>query len=213
MREFLNSSQTELFFIEALPPEDEEQRLEALHQLRVLDTAPEVAFDAITQLAAEVFSVPIAAVSLIDTDRQWFKSVVGLSVSETPRDIAFCAHAIHAPGGLIVEDTWRDRRFRGNPLVIGAPYIRFYAASVLRGLDGRALGTLCIIDDRPRHFGAADQGRLAVLGRQAALLLTRGARVPARGEGAEGDQDGFIGCELSLSAPLISLRRRPGRGR
>ncbi len=135
-------------------PVDEARRLAALHRLEILDTAPEARFDRLTELAALVIGTPIALVSLVDRDRQWFKSKVGLDADETARDLAFCAHAIVATGEgpFEVEDATLDPRFADNPLVTGDPKIRFYAGQVIRGLDGEALGTLCTIDRRPRRL-------------------------------------------------------------
>ncbi|MEO6697747.1 MAG: ATP-binding protein, partial [Gammaproteobacteria bacterium] len=135
-----------------LPP-DEQRRLATLRSLHILDTPPEERFDRITRTAQRLFNVPIALVSLIDSNRQWFKSCQGLSVSETPRGISFCGHAILADTPLIIPDALLDPRFSDNPLVTGEPRIRFYAGQPLVAADGSRLGTLCIIDQRPRHLG------------------------------------------------------------
>jgi GAF domain-containing protein len=117
----------------------------------VLDTLPEAGFDALTRRAADSFDVPIALISLIDDRRQWFKSRVGLDALETPREDAFCFHAIQAPGDvMVVRDATQDARFAANPLVTGDPGIRFYAGAPLVTRAGHALGTLCVIDRRPR---------------------------------------------------------------
>lgn len=149
--------------IEPPIPADEPERLAALRELRVLDTPDEERFDRITRIAGDLFQVPIALVSLIDTDRQWFKSKVGLTVGQTPRTISFCGHAILADTPLIVEDALADERFADNPLVTGAPGIRFYAGMPLKSGAGLRLGTLCLIDRAPRRFAAADAHRLADL--------------------------------------------------
>ncbi|WP_309643854.1 PAS domain S-box protein [Phenylobacterium sp.] len=128
----------------------EQGRIAALRDLKVLDTPPEAIFDSLTQLAAMTFEVPVALVSLVDTDRQWFKSCIGLDVSETGRDVAFCDHAIRQDETLVVLDASRDPRFCDNPLVTGAPAIRFYAGAPLILPDGHRLGTLCVIDFTPR---------------------------------------------------------------
>lgn len=134
-------------------PDDEEDRLNALGKLDILDSVPEECFDRLTSLAANIFDVPIALVSLVDKDRQWFKSRHGLEAEETPRDLAFCAHAIMSVQPLIVPDTHGDIRFRDNPLVTGEPHIRFYAGAPLVTTVGFKLGTLCIIDRKPRPEG------------------------------------------------------------
>ena len=133
-------------------PPDEEDRLAALRALAVLDTPPEERFDRITRVAATLAEVPISLVSLIDKDRQWFKSCHGLDVSETPRELAFCAHAVARRERLIVPDTLLDDRFADNPLVTGGPRIRFYAGFPIFAADGSCVGTLCLIDTRPRQF-------------------------------------------------------------
>ncbi len=135
-------------------PPDEVQRLNVLHALNLLDTPAEAVFDRITRLAAQVLNVPIALVSLVDADRQWFKSCVGLDAVETPREVAFCAHAIMQAAPLIVADATQDVRFSANPLVTGDPNIRFYAGVPLRSAGGLAIGTLCAIDSKPRQFSA-----------------------------------------------------------
>lgn len=139
-----------------LIPENEAARLATLHEYRVLDTEAERSFDELTAFAASALEVPIALVSLVDADRQWFKSHHGLDVRETPRDISFCGHAVAAGSELVVPDTLQDARFADNPLVLGAPEIRFYAGVPLRAHDGAVLGTLCAIDRRPREL-APDQ--------------------------------------------------------
>ena len=153
-------------------PISEAARLDALRAYDVLDTAPELAFDDITLLAAQICGVPIAAVSLIDEQRQWFKSIVGLDVRETPRDSAFCAHTILQPDLMLVPDAAADPRFSDNPLVTGSPSIRFYAGTPLTTPDGHALGSLCVIDRKPHTLTPAQQATLAALGRQIVGLLT-----------------------------------------
>ena len=129
----------------------EEDRLAALQRYELLDTPEEPAFDQITRMAAKLLNVPIALISLVDRDRQWFKSRVGLPVRETPREQAFCAHALQSESLLVVGDARQDHRFAANPLVTGDPHIRFYAGAPLRTADGLTLGTICVIDDQPRH--------------------------------------------------------------
>lgn len=152
-------------------PENETERLNALYACRILDTSPEPVFDDVILLAAQICGVPQAAVSLIDTDRQWFKSILGLDVSETPRDVAFCAHTILQPDLLLVPDSHEDPRFSDNPLVTGAPSIRFYAGMPLITSDGLALGSLCVIDQQPRQLSAQQQEALRVLGNQISSQL------------------------------------------
>lgn len=150
----------------ALPP-DETERLALLRSLDLLDTPPEPAFDAITKLVALTLNVPVALVSLVDTDRQWFKSRVGVQVSATPRAISFCAHAILQRSALIVEDACSDERFRDNALVTGEPHVRFYAGVPLVSTSGHAIGTLCAVDFRPRTL---TPGEIATLDALAALV-------------------------------------------
>ena len=133
-------------------PEDEAGRLEALRRYDVLDTHPEQSFDRFTRIAAKLFDTPVSAISLIDEERQWFKSCVGLDTRETSRDVSFSAHAICAAPPLIVPDATRDPRFATNPFVVGPPYIRFYAGAPLRTSDGFRLGTLCVVDTIPRSI-------------------------------------------------------------
>ena len=144
----------------ARPPADEEGRLRRLRQLGLLDTEREERFDRLTRIAAAAFDVPIALISLVDAERQWFKSCQGLSARETSRDLAFCAHAVRLKADLVVPDTWLDDRFADNPLVVGEPRIRFYAGAPLILDDGTCLGTLCLIDTRPRQLSAEEFGLL-----------------------------------------------------
>ena len=141
-------------------PEDEELRLDALCRLEILDTESEERFDRITRLAKQFFDVPIALVSLVDSDRQWFKSKQGLDAPETPRRISFCGHAILSTDILYVPNTLDDPRFADNPLVTEGLKIRFYAGAPLSMGDGRRIGTLCVIDDKPRAFSKEQLGAL-----------------------------------------------------
>ncbi len=151
---------------------DEAARLAALHQYKILDTEPEAAFDDLTQLAAQICGTPVALVSLVDACRQWFKSKVGMSVSETPRDVAFCAHTIREPDQiLIVPDALADARFADNPLVSSEPHIRFYAGAPLITPRGYVLGTLCVIDYVPRQLSDAQVASLRALSRQVITQL------------------------------------------
>ncbi len=152
-------------------PNDEAQRLATLHAHAILDTPPDEAFDDIARLAAELCGTPVAMISLVDRERQWFKAKVGVDATETPRDISFCGHTICQDGLFTVEDAARDHRFHDNPLVLGEPHVRFYAAMPLRSPGGHALGALCIVDREPRAI-TEDQGRqLRMLARQACRLL------------------------------------------
>ncbi len=150
----------------ACRPPNEEERLAALHRYDILDTPMEEAFDDITRLAARICEAPIAVINLVDRDRQFFKSEIGLGVRETPLDVSLCAHAILQPGLFIVPDTHKDERFAGNPLVTGAPYLRFYAGALLETPDGHALGTLCVLDYTPRDLSGGQKDALAALARQ-----------------------------------------------
>jgi diguanylate cyclase (GGDEF)-like protein len=146
--------------IEAPLPPDEDARLRALRELGLIFTPAEERFDRLTRLAARLLHVPIALISLVDSRVQWFKASHGLSASESPRTISFCAHAILGDDTLVVRDALEDERFRNNPLVTGEPFIRFYAGHPLRAADGSKVGTFCVIDTRPRRLSAADLGAL-----------------------------------------------------
>lgn len=137
-------------------PENENARQAALDKLRILDTPPEARFDRLTRMAAKLLDAPIALISLVDRDRQWFKSCIGLDVSEAPRSLSFCGHALFDTQPLIVEDARKDARFFDNPLVTGDPHVRFYAGTPLHSADGHALGTLCVIDRKPRTLSEED---------------------------------------------------------
>lgn len=144
-------------------PENESARIAALRLLNILDTQPEERFDRLTRLAKRVFGAPIAQITLIDADRQWFKSGAGDGPSETPREFSFCAHAILSDEIMMVPDARDDARFADNPLVTGEPHIRFYAGCPLKVGDHN-LGTLCVIDDKPRAFNAEEFQLLKDLG-------------------------------------------------
>lgn len=151
---------------------DEQSRLAALHHYDILDTAPELAFDDITLLAANICKAPIALVSFVDEHRQWFKSRIGIDSEQTARDISFCTHTIRHPGELfVVPDALTDTRFADSPLVADGPRIRFYAGAPLVAPDGHALGALCVEDVIPRFLDAAQQEALKALGRQVVTLL------------------------------------------
>lgn len=153
-------------------PENEEQRLAALRAYDILDTEAEAGFDEITRTIAEICDTPVALVSLLDERRQWFKSRYGVDVAETPREHAFCGHAILRPGELLeVADATADPRFADNPLVTGDPNIRFYAGAPLMSTDGQALGTLCVIDRKPRQLNDAQRSCLKALSKQVMAQL------------------------------------------
>ncbi len=141
-------------------PADEASRLAELRALALLDTGPEERFDRVTRLAQRLFDVPIALVSLVDADRQWFKSHPNLEMTETPREVAFCGWAILDNEVMQVPDATADPRFEGNPLVVDDPGIRFYAGVPISGPAGSRLGTLCLIDRKPRRLSEADQASL-----------------------------------------------------
>ncbi|MDZ4075327.1 MAG: EAL domain-containing protein [Hylemonella sp.] len=150
----------------------EQRRLQSLHSYAVLDTPPEAGFDELTRLASLWLDMPMAFVNLVDAERQWFKSRLGLAIRETPRSQAFCSVTIQQPSELmVVPDAWADPRFRDNPLVKGDPHIRFYAGAPLVMPDGHALGTLSVLDRRPREFSAVQRETLALLARQAVAQL------------------------------------------
>ena len=148
-------------------PTNEGARLNDLESLNILDTLPEPEFDDLAFLASELCETPMALVSLIDSKRQWFKARVGIDVNSTPREYAFCAHAILEDDMLVVEDSHLDERFRENPLVLDGPKIRFYAGAPLRTARGNAIGTLCVLDRKPRKLSGQQQRALQALGRQA----------------------------------------------
>jgi len=171
-------------------PANEAQRLQALQCTGLLDGPPEERFDRLTRLARRLFDVPIALVSLVDANRQWFKSCMGMDAAETLRDHAFCAHAILQDKVFIIPDACADPRFADNPLVTGEPHIRFYAGRPLKTVDGFPLGTLCLIDRRPRDFSPDDLAALEDLAQM-----------------AESELAGF---QLSMTDELTGISNRRG---
>ncbi|MBC7806311.1 MAG: SpoIIE family protein phosphatase [Akkermansiaceae bacterium] len=155
----------------ATKPPNEEERLSALKRYDILDSPVEEAFDNITRLISHICDAPISVINLIDRDRQFFKSEVGLGVRETPLDTSLCAHAILQPGLMVVPDTTIDPRFSDNPLVTGDPRLRFYAGALLETSDGHALGTLCVLDYKTRELTTAQADALQILARQVMALL------------------------------------------
>ena len=145
-------------------PKNEAERLHALRTLEILDSSHEERFDRVTRMAKRMFGVPISLVSLVDENRQWFKSAQGIDASETPREISFCGHAINNDGLFIIPNALEDERFHDNPLVTDAPNIRFYAGYPLKLRQGINLGTLCLIDSEPKNLSEEDQQLLEDLG-------------------------------------------------
>src|SRR5947207_5687159 len=202
-------------------PSNEKQRLKVLWQYEVLDTIPEEVFDDLTELAARICEAPIALITLVDEDRQWFKSKVGVTINETSRDISFCGHAITHPDLFIVPDATMDKRFAKNPLVTSDPKIRFYAGAPLITPDGHALGTLCVIDKVPRELRPDQKQALRVLARHVMtqLELRRHSRELAH---ARQERDRVQKDLEKARAELAKVRRelkqhqakaRNGRGR
>lgn len=156
----------------AANPNNEVERLQALKEYSILDTLPEQDFEDITKIASEICQTPIALITLIDSDRQWFKSNHGLNVTETPRDYAFCAHAINSPNSILtVKDSRKDKRFVDNPLVTGYPNVIFYAGVPLINPEGFSLGTICVIDNEPRELTEKQLESLRALSNQVVKLF------------------------------------------
>ncbi|WP_205502107.1 sensor histidine kinase [Rufibacter psychrotolerans] len=153
-------------------PENEAQRLKALERYQILDSLPEKNFDDLTMMASAICQTPISLITLIDANRQWFKSVLGVEATETPREIAFCAHAINEPAApFIIPDATKDARFQDNPFVTGDPNVVFYAGVALNSPDGYALGTICVIDSKPKQLSEAQVAALKALANQVVSLL------------------------------------------
>lgn len=158
-------------------PKNEKERLAALKAYQILDTPPEREFDDITALAACICGTPIAIISLVDSDRQWFKSKIGISETETAREIAFCAHAIMERKLFVIRDASKDTRFAQHPFVTANPKIRFYAGEPLIASDDCALGTLCVVDQVPRELTSEQAEALRILGRHVIHLLENRQRM------------------------------------
>jgi signal transduction histidine kinase len=189
----------------APPTEDEATRLKTLYDYDVLDTEAEKILDDLTQLAAQTCNTPITLISLIDSNRQWFKSKVGLDAQETSRDIAFCAHAIHQKGIFEVEDTLQDKRFFDNPLVTSAPNIRFYAGTPLVSPDGYAIGTLCVIDDKPNKLTHEQRQALEVLGRSVISQLELRKKIKELKQANEHKTEFLSNMSHELRTPLNAI--------
>jgi GAF domain-containing protein len=157
--------------MKAALPDNEDRRIEALREYHILDTAADEAFDDLTQMAAYICQTPIAMISLVDTSRQWFKSKVGVETSETPRDVAFCAHTILDSRPLIVRDATKDPRFVDSALVTGEPGVRFYAGFPLTTQQGCSLGALCAVDRKPRMINFSQKQAMSRLARQVMALM------------------------------------------
>lgn len=157
--------------MKALIPENEAKRLAALREFEILNTAAEKVFDDLTRLAVYICKTPIALITLLDSDRQWFKSRIGVTEFETARDVSFCAHAILQTDALIVPDLLQDERFKDNPFVVQEPHVRFYAGSPLTTSEGYKLGTLCVIDNVPRELSDGQIAALKTLSYQAVTQL------------------------------------------
>ena len=187
-------------------PENEEQRLDLLNKLDILDTLEEQAYDDLTFLAAKICDVPIALVTLVDRDRQWFKSHFGLDVQETPREIAFCAHAILGDDLLLVEDALQDPRFHDNPAVTGELNVRFYAGEPLVLDDGLRMGTLCVVDDHSRTLSEEQRTSLKALARQVISQLKLRLHIKEL-QKLDAAKDEFISMvNHELRTPLTSIK-------
>ena len=199
--------------MQATLPETEAVRLQLLRDYDILDTPSEAEFDDFTLLASQICGTPIALISLIDEERQWFKSRVGLDVPETCRDVAFCAHALHHTEVFLVPDAYQDPRFCDNPLVTGDPFIRFYAGAPLLTAGGHALGTLCVIDHEPRTLTPAQQNALQALARQviARLELRRGIAERARAEQKLRESEALKAAILNSALDSIITINAEGR--
>jgi PAS domain S-box-containing protein len=195
-----------------LIPDNENQRLAELYDLNLLDTARDASFDSLTQLAAELFDVPIALVSLVDRDRQWFKSSYGFCVTETTRDVSFCSHVVYNQSPLVVQDASLDSRFADNPLVTDEPHIRFYAGMPIRSPSGFVLGTLCLIDTRPRNFDTECLERLKLLANQVEPLISLHRYTYSLAEEADSNRAVSARYQAIIRGAAAGVVRINGRG-
>src|ERR1700693_1699447 len=171
-------------------PQNESERIDALQRYEIPDPGPQQKFDDLTLLASHICQSPIALISLVDAERQWFKSGVGLTTSQTPRSISFCGHAILEDDVMVVPDAAADARFSDNPLVTGEPNVRFYAGAPLVTPEGQALGTLCVLDRVPRELTSAQLDALRALARQVVAQLELRRRLQREREQAREALDG-----------------------
>ncbi|MFQ3264991.1 MAG: signal transduction histidine kinase, partial [Colwellia sp.] len=184
---------------------DEKKRIKALYDYEILDTEAEKAFDDLTLLASEICETPIALISLVDPTRQWFKSTVGLDAFETERDIAFCAHTIHEHNILEIPNTLEDERFADNPLVTGAPNIRFYAGAPLVTPDGFAIGTLCAISNKPKKLNSHQLKSLEILSREVITQMELRKKVSELKKANDFTNDFLSNMSHEIRTPLNAI--------
>jgi len=187
-------------------PADEEARLESLRALGLVDTEPEERFDALSRLAVQIFDVPVSYISLMESDRQFIKSNVGLTYCSTDRDTSFCGHTIYEQKTLVIPDTHEDERFRDNPMVTGEPFTRFYCGQPLFSNEGYPIATLCLLDTKPRSFSPQDLEQLTALGALAERELSLGKLLTAQHELLK-TQDALLESQKEVTRQLDDARR------